>query len=178
MRVGERHDSLRPKVEPGCITWVTRWTATNAHTEHVVAGSRLAAGDPAMLGQAPARRPGGRVALPSRPTGAGAARLLLSLAAVAEGLSAACVGVHRGRELRASLGIPGEWPPLGVVLVGRGAPDTRSPPSCTASAGSLDEQCSAGQLRFARRTARVRASVAGISALAALPGHSSVPAPG
>jgi nitroreductase len=59
-------------------------------------------------------------------TDAGAALMLLLLAAVDEGLSAAFVGVHRWRQLQAFLGIPDEWLPIGIVLVGHGAPDKRS----------------------------------------------------
>jgi hypothetical protein len=53
--------------------------------------------------------------------------MLLLLAAVDEGLSAAFVGVYRWRELQALLGIPEHFMPIGVVLVGRGAPDRPSP---------------------------------------------------
>jgi nitroreductase len=60
-------------------------------------------------------------------TDAGAALMLLLLAIVDAGLSAAFVGVYRWRELQAVLGIPDEFVPIGVVLVGHGAPDKRSP---------------------------------------------------
>jgi nitroreductase len=58
---------------------------------------------------------------------AGAALMLLLLAAVDEGLSAAFVGVYRWQELQRYLGIPAEHLPIGIVLVGHGAPDKRSP---------------------------------------------------
>jgi nitroreductase len=60
-------------------------------------------------------------------TDAGAALMLLLLAAVDEGLSAAFVGVYRWHALQSYLGIPAEWLPIGIVLVGHGAPDKRSP---------------------------------------------------
>jgi nitroreductase len=60
-------------------------------------------------------------------TDAGAALMLLLLGAVDAGLSAAFVGVYRWRELQALLGIPGEFVPIGVVLVGYGTLDKRSP---------------------------------------------------
>jgi nitroreductase len=60
-------------------------------------------------------------------TDAGAALMLLLLGAVDAGLSAAFVGVYRWRELQALLGIPAEFVPIGVVLIGHGAPDKRSP---------------------------------------------------
>jgi hypothetical protein len=75
-------------------------------------------------------RPDGSVTewpVPSWHTDAGAALLLLLLAAVDEGLSAAFVGVHRWRELQRYLGIRAEFLPIGVVLVGHRAPDRRSP---------------------------------------------------
>ncbi|MBV9357405.1 MAG: nitroreductase family protein [Chloroflexi bacterium] len=59
-------------------------------------------------------------------TDAGAALMLLLLAAVDAGLSAAFVGVYRWRELQALLGIPAEFVPIGVVLVGHSAPARRS----------------------------------------------------
>jgi nitroreductase len=65
--------------------------------------------------------------VPSWHTDAGAALMLLLLAAVDEGLSAAFVGVYRWQELQAYLGIPAEWLPIGVVLIGHGAPDKPSP---------------------------------------------------
>jgi nitroreductase len=61
--------------------------------------------------------------VPSWHTDAGAALMLLLLAAVDEGLSAAFVGVYHLRKLQAYLGIPAEHLPIGVVLVGHGAPD-------------------------------------------------------
>jgi nitroreductase len=74
-------------------------------------------------------RPGGTETewpVPYWHTDAGAALMLLLLAAVDEGLSAAFVGVYHWQELQRYLGIPEEWLPIGVVLVGHGAPDTRS----------------------------------------------------
>jgi nitroreductase len=60
-------------------------------------------------------------------TDAGAALMLLLLAAVDAGLSAAFVGVYRWQALQALLGIPSAFMPIGVVLIGYGAPDKRSP---------------------------------------------------
>jgi nitroreductase len=60
-------------------------------------------------------------------TDAGCALMLLLLAAVDEGLSAAFVGVFQWRELQTLLGIPEHFVPIGVVLLGHGAPDKRSP---------------------------------------------------
>lgn len=61
-------------------------------------------------------------------TDAGCALMLVLLAAVNEGLAAAFVGVRDPARLRALLGIPGDVLPVGVVLIGHGAPDkaTRS----------------------------------------------------
>jgi nitroreductase len=57
---------------------------------------------------------------------AGAALLLLLLAAVDEGLQAAFVGVREPGRLAAHLGIPAGIIPIGVALVGHGAPDKPS----------------------------------------------------
>jgi len=57
---------------------------------------------------------------------AGAALLLLLLAAVDAGLQAAFVGVRDPAALAARLGIPDGDLPVGVALVGHGAPDRRT----------------------------------------------------
>lgn len=57
---------------------------------------------------------------------AGAAMMLLLLAAVDEGLTAGFFGAHRVDGLRAVLGIPDDVVPIGVVTVGHPAPDRRS----------------------------------------------------
>ena len=57
---------------------------------------------------------------------AGAAMQNLLLAAVDEGLAAGFLGVHSVPGLRALLGIPEEYTPIGVVTVGHPAPDRRS----------------------------------------------------
>lgn len=57
-------------------------------------------------------------------TDAGAALMLLLLAAVNEGVAAAFVGGHPDR-LRALLGIPAEVIPIGVALLGHEAADAR-----------------------------------------------------
>lgn len=61
-------------------------------------------------------------------TDAGCALMLVLLAAVEEGLAAAFVGMRDPAPLRRLLGIPDEVLPVGVVLIGYGAPDkaTRS----------------------------------------------------
>jgi nitroreductase len=61
---------------------------------------------------------------------AGAAMMLLLLAAVDEGLSAGFLGVHAIPDLRGLLGIPADVAPIGVITLGHPAPDRRS--------GSLD----------------------------------------
>ena len=61
---------------------------------------------------------------------AGGALLLVLLGAVDEGLAAGFFGVHRLPELKALLHIPDDVTPIGVVTMGRPAPDRRS--------GSLD----------------------------------------
>ncbi len=60
-------------------------------------------------------------------TDAGCALMLLLLAAVDEGLAGAFVGVWDQAGLRGLLGIPEQVTPVGVVLIGHGAPDKRSP---------------------------------------------------
>lgn len=57
---------------------------------------------------------------------AGAAMMLLLLAAVDEGLAAGLLGVHSIPGLRKLLRIPDEVTPIGVVTVGHPAPDRRS----------------------------------------------------
>ena len=59
-------------------------------------------------------------------TDAGAAMMLVLLAAVEEGLGTAFVGVKDPSELQRELGIPGEHMPIGVVFVGHPAPDKKS----------------------------------------------------
>jgi nitroreductase len=56
----------------------------------------------------------------------GAVQTLL-LAVVDEGLAAGFAGVHDLDALRALLGIPSEVTPMGVIPVGHGAPDKKSP---------------------------------------------------
>jgi len=57
---------------------------------------------------------------------AGAALMLVLLAAVNEGLAAGFLGVHSIPGLQNLLAIPDEYLPIGVVTVGYGAPDRRS----------------------------------------------------
>ncbi|HWV23665.1 MAG TPA: nitroreductase family protein [Thermomicrobiales bacterium] len=59
-------------------------------------------------------------------TDAGAAMMLILLAAVDEGLGSAFVGIHDQPGMRDLLGIPAEVTPVGVVLVGHPATDKRS----------------------------------------------------
>lgn len=59
-------------------------------------------------------------------TDAGAAMMLVLLAAVEEGLGTAFVGVKDPSELQRELGIPEEHIPIGVVFVGHPAPDKKS----------------------------------------------------
>jgi nitroreductase len=61
---------------------------------------------------------------------AGAAMMAVLLTAVDEGLAAGFLGVHSVPDLSGLLGIPDHFHPIGVVTVGRPAPDRRS--------GSLD----------------------------------------
>ena len=58
-------------------------------------------------------------------TDAGAALMLILLAAVAEGIAAAFVGMMP-EDLSAKLGIPEEYIPVGVALLGHEAPDART----------------------------------------------------
>jgi nitroreductase len=69
---------------------------------------------------------------------AGCALMVLLLAAVDEGLAGAFVGVWDQAGLRALLGIPEDVTPVGVVLIGHGAPDKRSP-SLRRGRRSLDD---------------------------------------
>lgn len=57
---------------------------------------------------------------------AGAALMLLLLAAIDEGLAAGFFGVHRLDGLRRLLTIPNDVTPIGVVTIGHPAPDRRS----------------------------------------------------
>jgi nitroreductase len=57
---------------------------------------------------------------------AGAALMLLLLAAVDEGLSAGFFGWHRLGGVERILGFPGDVTPIGVVTLGHGAPDRPS----------------------------------------------------
>jgi nitroreductase len=59
-------------------------------------------------------------------TDAGCALMLLLLAAVDEGLAGAFVGMRDPGKLRSLLGIPEQVQPVGVVLIGHGAPDKPS----------------------------------------------------
>lgn len=59
-------------------------------------------------------------------TDAGAAMMLVLLAAVDEGLGTAFVGVQDPAELRRTLNIPTDHMPIGVVFVGHPAPDKKS----------------------------------------------------
>jgi nitroreductase len=58
---------------------------------------------------------------------AGAAVMILLLAAVDAGLAAGFAGAHDLDALRALLGIPAEVTPVGVIPIGRRAPDVPSP---------------------------------------------------
>ena len=57
---------------------------------------------------------------------AGAALMLVLLAAVAEGLAAGFLGSHALDRLAETLGIPSEVRPIGIVTLGHPAPDRRS----------------------------------------------------
>jgi len=57
---------------------------------------------------------------------AGAAVMLLLLAAVDEGLAAGFLGAHAVSELKALLDIPEDVAPVGIVTIGHPAPDRRS----------------------------------------------------
>jgi nitroreductase len=57
---------------------------------------------------------------------AGAALMLILLAAVDEGLAAGFLGSHAMPELKLELGIPNHVAPIGIVTIGHPAPDRRS----------------------------------------------------
>lgn len=57
---------------------------------------------------------------------AGAALMLVLLAAVNEGLGAGFVGFHALPSIKAELGIPDDVTPIGVVTMGHPAPDRKS----------------------------------------------------
>lgn len=59
-------------------------------------------------------------------TDAGCALMLVLLAATNEGLGTAFVGIHDMCGIRALLGIPDEFTPIGVTLIGHPAPDRKS----------------------------------------------------
>jgi nitroreductase len=52
--------------------------------------------------------------------------MLIMLAAVDEGLAAGFLGTHRLADLKALLGIPEEFVPIGVVTIGHPLPDRKS----------------------------------------------------
>lgn len=60
-------------------------------------------------------------------TDAGAALMLILLAAVNEGLAGAFVGLWRQKELQELLSIPEHFTPIGIAMIGHGAPDIPSP---------------------------------------------------
>ena len=53
--------------------------------------------------------------------------MLVLLAAVNEGLGTAFVGIMEPRRLQELLGIPEDYLPIGVTMIGHPAPDRRSP---------------------------------------------------
>lgn len=57
---------------------------------------------------------------------AGAALMLILLAAVDEGLGAGFVGFHALPSIKSKLGIPDDVTPIGVVTIGHPAPDRKS----------------------------------------------------
>ncbi|MBA2470462.1 MAG: nitroreductase family protein [Chloroflexia bacterium] len=59
-------------------------------------------------------------------TDAGCSLMLVLLAAVNEGLGSAFIGVPNPNDLRDLLGIPDEYLPIGVVMIGHAAPDRKS----------------------------------------------------
>lgn len=59
-------------------------------------------------------------------TDAGASMMLVLLAAVNEGLGSAFVGVRDPSGLQAALGIPEDYIPIGVTMIGHPAPDKKS----------------------------------------------------
>jgi nitroreductase len=52
--------------------------------------------------------------------------MLIMLAAVDEGLAAGFLGTHRVADLKALLGVPAEFAPIGVVTIGHPLPDRKS----------------------------------------------------
>jgi nitroreductase len=60
-------------------------------------------------------------------TDAGCALMLILLAAVNQGLAGAFVGVWDQKGLQDFLGIPEHFLPIGIVLIGHGAADKKSP---------------------------------------------------
>lgn len=60
-------------------------------------------------------------------TDAGCAMMLLLLAAVDKGLAGAFVGLWDKQGMRDLLGIPEHFHPIGVVMIGHGAKDVKSP---------------------------------------------------
>jgi nitroreductase len=57
---------------------------------------------------------------------AGAAVMLVLLAAIDEGLAAGFLGAHAVPELKELLALPDDMAPVGIVTIGHGAPDRRS----------------------------------------------------
>jgi nitroreductase len=57
----------------------------------------------------------------------GCACMLIFLAAINEGLASAFTGVFRVKEMKALLGIPEDFHPVGVISLGHPAKDVRSP---------------------------------------------------
>jgi nitroreductase len=94
-------------------------------TSQTAYDDRYAAPDKATAGLGPHAGSGWTV--PYRYVDAGCALMLLLLSAVDEGLAAAFLGAHRLPGLRDLLGIPEEVEPIGVVTLGRLAPDRPSP---------------------------------------------------
>lgn len=60
-------------------------------------------------------------------TDAGCALMILLLAAVDQGLAGAFVGLWDQQGMRALLQIPDHFTPVGIVMIGHGAPDVKSP---------------------------------------------------
>lgn len=60
-------------------------------------------------------------------TDAGLALMLILLGAVNEGLAGAFVGLWDKEGVRELLGIPDYFHPIGIALIGHGAPDVKSP---------------------------------------------------
>lgn len=59
-------------------------------------------------------------------TDAGCSLMLVLLAAVNEGLGSAFIGVPNPKDLQDLLGIPDDYQPIGVVMLGHAAPDVKS----------------------------------------------------